>query len=75
MAAKIYGSTEGIKYLSETGYYLDSYVGYSNEFRQSSASGGMATWLLTKLLKEGIVDYVICPTLKKIQRNYSVLKY
>lgn len=65
MGAKIYGSTEGMKYLSETGYYLDSYVGYSNEFRQSSASGGMATWLLTKLLKEGIVDYVICPTPQK----------
>lgn len=65
MGAKIYGSTEGIKYLSETGYYLDSYVGYSNEFRQSSASGGMATWLLTKLLKEGIVDYVVCPTPQK----------
>jgi len=65
MGAKIYGSTEGMKYLPETGYYLDSYVGYSNEFRQSSASGGMATWLLTKLLKEGIVDYVICPTPQK----------
>lgn len=65
IGAKIYGSTEGIRYLPETGYYLDSYVGYSNEFRQSSASGGMAVWLLTKLLKEGIVDYVICPTPQK----------
>lgn len=65
IGAKIYGSTEGIKYLPETGYYLDSYVGYSNEFRQSSASGGMAVWLLTKLLKEGIVDHVICPTPQK----------
>ncbi len=65
IGTKIYGSTEGIRYLPETGYYLDSYVGYSNEFRQSSASGGMAVWLLTKLLKEGIVDYVICPTPQK----------
>ncbi|KKH16917.1 Coenzyme F420 hydrogenase/dehydrogenase, beta subunit C-terminal domain [Methanosarcina mazei] len=65
MGAKIYGSTQGMKYLSETGYYLDSYAGYSSEFRQSSASGGMAAWLLTKLLKEGIVDYVICPTSQK----------
>lgn len=62
MGAKIYGSTEEMKYLPETGYYLDSYVGYSDEFRQSSASGGMATWVLTKLLKDGVVDYVICPT-------------
>src|SRR5690554_4840791 len=65
IGTKIYGSTEGIRYLPETGYYLDSYVGYSNELRQSSASGGMAVWLLTKLLKEGIVDYVICPTPQK----------
>lgn len=65
IGAKIYGSIEGMKYLPETGYYLDSYVGYSNEFRQRSASGGMATWLLTKLLKEDVVDYVICPTSQK----------
>ncbi|MCE5305746.1 4Fe-4S dicluster domain-containing protein [bacterium] len=65
MGAKIYGSIERVKYLFETGYYLDSYVGYSTNFRQSSASGGMTTWLLTKLLKEGIVDYVICPTHQK----------
>lgn len=65
MGAKIYRSTEGIKYLPETGYYLDSYVGHSKEFRQSSSSGGMATWLLTKLLKEDIVDYVICPIPQK----------
>lgn len=30
IGAKIYGSIEGVKYLFETGYYLDSYVGYSN---------------------------------------------
>lgn len=65
MGEKIYGSIKGIKYLFETGYYLDSYVGYSNDFRQSSASGGMATWLLTKLLKEGVVDYVVCPSPQK----------
>lgn len=65
MGAKIYGSIEGINYLFETGYYLDSYVGYSNEFRQTSASGGLATWLLTKLMRENIVDYVVCPTPQK----------
>jgi Coenzyme F420-reducing hydrogenase, beta subunit len=77
MGAKIYGSVEGIKYLFETGYYLDSYVGYSNGFRQSSASGGMATWILTKLLKEDIVDYVVCPTPQKDPEklfNFEFLK-
>ncbi|WP_410508124.1 Coenzyme F420 hydrogenase/dehydrogenase, beta subunit C-terminal domain [Methanosarcina hadiensis] len=65
MGAKIYGSIEGMKYLSKTGYYLGSYAGYSNDFRQSSASGGMTTWLLTELLKEDIIDYVICPISQK----------
>lgn len=65
IGAKIYENIEGMKYLSETGYYLDSYAGYSNEFRQNGSSGGMATWLLTKLLKENIVDYVICPIPQK----------
>lgn len=65
IGTKIYGSAEGIKYLPETGYYLDSYVGYSKEFRKSSSSGGLATWLLTKLLKESVVDYIICPTPQK----------
>ncbi|AKB60122.1 Coenzyme F420 hydrogenase/dehydrogenase, beta subunit C-terminal domain [Methanosarcina mazei] len=65
IGTKIYGNIEGMNYLPETGYYLDSYVGYSNKFRRSSASGGMTTWFLTKLLKEGIVDYIVCPTPRK----------
>lgn len=65
IAEKIYGHIEGIKYMSETGYYIDSFVGYSSEFRQSSASGGMTTWLLTELLRENIVDYIVCPVNQK----------
>ena len=65
LGAKLYGNIKGIEYLPETGYYLESYAGYSNEFRQSSASGGMATWVLTKLLREQIVDYVLCPIPQK----------
>ena len=55
----IFSTKYDIKYLFETGYYLESYVGYSHNFRQIGASGGMATWLLTTLLQENIVDYVI----------------
>lgn len=59
LGTSLYDNTEDIKHLSETGYYLDSFVGYSPDFRQNSASGGMATWLLTTLLRENFVDYVI----------------
>jgi coenzyme F420 hydrogenase subunit beta len=59
---KLYGSIEGIKYLSETGYYLGSYVGYSHKFRNKGASGGITTWILTKLINKNVVDYIICVT-------------
>ena len=55
----LYGSIPGICHRSETGYYLDSYVGYAPETRCNGASGGMATWLLSTMVKQGIVDHVI----------------
>ena len=55
LGTSLYGNTKDIKYLSETGYYLDSFVGYSPDFRQNSASGGMITWLLTTLLRKKLV--------------------
>lgn len=64
LGKNLYGNINGVNYLPETGYYLNSYVGYSEKFRQSSASGGMTTWLLTTLLKKNIVDHVICITSK-----------
>jgi len=57
---RFYGAVPGIQHRSETGYYLASYVGYSEKHRPTSASGGIATWLLEALLAEGIVDHVIC---------------
>jgi coenzyme F420 hydrogenase subunit beta len=40
------------------GKYNAIYAGYSNEFRLSSSSGGMGTYIFTELLAGGIVDYV-----------------
>jgi coenzyme F420-reducing hydrogenase beta subunit len=57
---KLYGNVPGISHLPETGYYLAAYVGYSEKHRPSSASGGVATWLLERLLAEEVVDHVIC---------------
>jgi coenzyme F420-reducing hydrogenase beta subunit len=54
-----YGNIPGICYRPETGNYLDNYVGYAPITRERGASGGMATWFLSTLLKKGIVDYVI----------------
>jgi coenzyme F420 hydrogenase subunit beta len=57
---RLYGTVPGVQHRPETGYYLASYVGYSERHRPTSASGGIATWLLETLLAEGIVDHVIC---------------
>lgn len=57
---ELYGGVPGIGRLPETGYHLATYVGYSEKHRSTSASGGMATWLLEALLTEGVVDHVVC---------------
>ena len=56
-----YGDVKGIQHANETGFYLSSYVGYSeeNDHRKNGASGGMATWTLETLLETGEVDAVV----------------
>jgi coenzyme F420-reducing hydrogenase beta subunit len=57
---ELYGKVSGISHRPGIGYYLTSFVGYSEMHRMASASGGMATWLLESLLNEGVIDHVIC---------------
>jgi len=57
---QLYGAVPEILHRPETGYYLATHVGYSKKHRLTSASGGMATWLLEALLSDGVVDHVIC---------------
>lgn len=56
----LYGDVPGIGHHPEAGYHLATYVGYADEHRPTSASGGVVTWLLERLLAEGIVDYAVC---------------
>ena len=67
LGKKLFADVPGIKHTPETGYYLDSFVGYSNVngHRENGASGGMATWTLETLLKENLVDYVMCVSPKR----------
>jgi len=44
---------------SKVGNYFNTYVGYSNKYRQTSSSGGVATYIIDELLKNKIVDVVI----------------
>lgn len=61
IGAALYGEIEHIQHRPETGYYLNSYVGYApdEKVHWDGASGGMVTWTLCELLQRGEVDYVI----------------
>jgi len=57
------------------GHYYNTYVGYSNKYRLTSSSGGIATYLIDELLDKKIVDAVI--TVKEGKNNfyeYSVIR-
>lgn len=58
----LFEETPRIKHTVETGYYLDAFVGHvaDPQLRWNCASGGMATWILEKLLSEKTIDAVLC---------------
>jgi len=62
LGQKLFNNVAGMKHCKETGYYQDCFVGYSamGEYRKQGSSGGMATWMLEKLLEENLVDYLVC---------------
>lgn len=62
LARSAFENTPRIRHTVETGYYLNGFVGYvaEPEIRWNRASGGMATWLLEKLLTEKAVNAVLC---------------
>ncbi len=62
LGAELFGAADDMKHTPETGYYCDAFAGYSNMngHRLQGASGGMATYLLEKLLRENLVDHVAC---------------
>jgi len=57
----LFSSESSINHTKETGYYLESYVGYSelDQQRIRGASGGLATWLLETLFEQKLVDKAI----------------
>ncbi|EHZ2550970.1 TPA: hypothetical protein I7665_18350 [Vibrio vulnificus] len=48
---------KGHEYLGE---YTSLLAGYASDFRSSSSSGGVASWVLERLMKDGLVDKIIC---------------
>ncbi|MCE8535822.1 polysaccharide pyruvyl transferase family protein [Ruegeria pomeroyi] len=42
----------------KAGKFESAYIGYSKKFRETSSSGGLATYVFEKLLERGDVDYL-----------------
>lgn len=58
-AGQLFAASPGIRHHEVLGYYLATRAGYALEYRLTSASGGLATWVLTALLESGQVDHVL----------------
>ena len=55
--------------VNKIGRYENLYVGYSNEYRNTSSSGGIASYIFERLLKEKLVDYLYI--VKEVEGNYE----
>jgi coenzyme F420-reducing hydrogenase beta subunit len=61
------------KHHPKIGKFNAIYAGYTKDFRLTSSSGGMGTYILTKLLSNGIVDHVF--SVKKSQEPGLYYEY
>lgn len=59
LARVAFGRQPGIKIGDEIGFFFQLYAGYSDFYRRWGSSGGIVSWLLSQLLKDGVVDKVI----------------
>lgn len=64
---------ENIQYHPKIGKYINIYAGYANEFRLTSSSGGIATYIFSELLEQGIVDYIF--SVKESQKTNVYYEY
>lgn len=84
---KYFFSSQSSSYNNKIGYYNGLYIGYSKEYRRTSSSGGIATYIFKQLLERKIVDalyvvqekdngfaYAICESVKDI-KNISKTRY
>jgi coenzyme F420-reducing hydrogenase beta subunit len=50
--------TEAKNINTQIGKYLNTYVGFSNHYRATSSSGGIATYVFETLLRDNVVDHL-----------------
>lgn len=57
------------QYHDKIGYYYELYAGYSKEFRETSSSGGIATYIFKTLLENKLVDNLFI--VKEVDGQYA----
>ena len=57
------------QYHDKIGYYYGLYAGYSKQFRETSSSGGIATYVFNALLERKIVDHLFI--VKEVDGQYA----
>jgi coenzyme F420-reducing hydrogenase beta subunit len=66
---ELYSGKPNVKFTQDIGWYLHSIAGFREDegLRKASASGGLATWCLETVLKEGLVNHTAVIRLSKDQ--------
>lgn len=64
---------ENTQFHPKIGKYISIYAGYANEYRLTSSSGGIATFIFSELLERGIVDYIF--SIKESQKAGVYYEY
>lgn len=61
LGAGLFSNQAGVRHDQYLGYWLNAYVGYvsADGWRSRGSSGGMVSWLASKMLEGGLVDAVI----------------
>jgi coenzyme F420 hydrogenase subunit beta len=61
--------TEACNRNKQIGKYFKTYVGFSNQYRPTSSSGGIATYVFEKLLRNKFVDHLYI--VKEVEGKYE----
>ncbi len=61
---------ENTQHHPKIGKFINIYAGYSNKFRLSSSSGGIATYVLTELLDKNVIDHIFSVKESKKSGNH-----
>lgn len=61
ISQELFSTTPNIEFNEDIGYNLKTYAGYVSEgdYRSNGGSGGIGTWLATKMIQQNYVDYVV----------------